>query len=107
MDKCEMPVKGFMNPYIIDTKTNVFSEDRDRDIPDPIKNKFYPLGNTACGEPRDWLFKDKYTYTDMNPLNPPTVQYEFYVHVPNDVWSKRVTRHDWVKLVKMNRALFL
>ena len=104
MDKCEMPVKGFMNPYIIDTKTNVFSEDRDRDIPDPIKNKFYPIGDAACGEPRNWLFSNKHTYTDTNP---PTVEYEFYANVPNDVWYKRVTRHAWVKLVKMNRALFL
>ena len=40
MHKCEMPVEGFMNPYIIDTKTP-FSEDQDRDIPDPIKNELY------------------------------------------------------------------
>ena len=103
MDKCEMPVKGFMNPYIIDTKTP-FSKDQDQDIPDPIKDKVYPLGNTACGEPRDWFFFKKYTYTETNP---PRVEYEFRVNVLNDIWSKRVTRHAWVNLVKMNRALFL
>ena len=37
----------------VQRNSNVFSEDRDRDIPDPIKNKFYPIGDAACGEPRN------------------------------------------------------
>ena len=68
-------------------------EDQDQDIPDPIRNVFYPLGYN-----RDWLFQRKFTYTDTK-----TVEYRFVSTNPT-VCYRTLTRPNWVKFYKEEQS---
>ena len=87
MHKCEMPVEGFMNPYIIDTKTP-FSEDQDRDIPDPIKNELYYFNGKWWRFDRRVLIEDKPAVTDTD---------RFYVFA-DDAYPTWHDKHEtWIR----------
>ena len=88
-----------VSAYAIDTampsghEEQLEEEDQDQDIPDPTRNVFYPLGYN-----RNWLFRDKLSYTDTN-----TVAYRFVSTHPT-VWYRTLTRPDWVKFYKNEQS---